>query len=127
MVKLYRRNEHLVNINLDGYTPYEITLHRNISGWFLGNILLGGIIGIAVDAVTGAIYTFSPKNIYGDLNAASTSSKKTEKELYVTVVLEPDAEWNKVGQLEAFISGTLLTAIPANVTMMKGCLYSDSR
>ncbi len=116
-----------MNINLDGYTPYEITLHRNISGWFLGNILLGGIIGIAVDAVTGAIYTFSPKNIYGDLNAASTSSKKTEKELYVTVVLEPDAEWNKVGQLEAFISGTLLTAIPANVTMMKGCLYSDSR
>ena len=100
VVKLSRRNKHFVKIDLDGYTPYEITLHRNISGWFFGNILLGGIVGIAVDAATGAIYNLSPKDIYGDLNAASTSLKKTEKELYVTVVLKPNAEWNKVGQLE---------------------------
>ncbi len=33
----------------------EMKIARSFQGWFLGNILLGGLIGMAIDTVTGGI------------------------------------------------------------------------
>ena len=38
---------------LAGYEPAEVTLARTMSGTTAGNLILGGIIGVAFDAMTG--------------------------------------------------------------------------
>ena len=105
VARLTRRNTHSVKIQLDGYTPYEITLQRKLNGWFFGNIIFGGIIGIAVDVSTGAMFGLSPKDVYAELNAASTAFDKTNDGIYLAVVLKPDTGWAKIGQLEKADSG----------------------
>ena len=57
---LSRKNQHFVTIELDGYMPYETTITKSASGWVWGNIVFGGLIGLAVDAISGGFYTLSP-------------------------------------------------------------------
>ena len=38
----------------DGYQTADYTLDTKIQGWFWGNLVLGGIPGMAIDAATGA-------------------------------------------------------------------------
>lgn len=42
----------------DGYTPKTYVMDTKIQGWFWGNILLGGIPGMAIDAATGKMKTY---------------------------------------------------------------------
>lgn len=51
-----------VDFTLDGFHPQHATLARKGSGWLMGNILLGGIIGLAIDLGTGNWYTH-PKTL----------------------------------------------------------------
>lgn len=64
---LKRDASHMIRLELDGYKPYEITLTKNVSGWVWGNILFGGLIGLAIDAIDGAIYNIQPDNIQANL------------------------------------------------------------
>mgnify|MGYP001605983030 CR=1 FL=1 len=52
-----------VKIEKQGYKPVTITLTRGLNGWIFGNLLVGGIIGFAVDCVTGSVNEFNPSNI----------------------------------------------------------------
>src|SRR6056297_542367 len=54
--ELKRKNNHMVKLELDGYMPYETTFTRKVSGWVWGNIVFGGLIGLAVDGISGGIY-----------------------------------------------------------------------
>ncbi|MDB5394535.1 MAG: hypothetical protein JWM91_2041 [Rhodospirillales bacterium] len=45
-----------------GYEPAWATVQSHFNGATLGNVLAGGLIGVGVDATTGANYTF-PTNI----------------------------------------------------------------
>lgn len=47
----------------EGYKPVTIELKRGLDGWLFGNILLGGIVGLAVDFMTGAAYKLSPTKV----------------------------------------------------------------
>jgi hypothetical protein len=48
-----------VAIQKDGYAPQTLTITGSVNGWYIGNILFGGLIGmLAVDPVTGAMYSF---------------------------------------------------------------------
>lgn len=38
-----------------GWQPAVATIPSDFQGWTLGNILIGGVIGVGVDAATGAI------------------------------------------------------------------------
>ena len=41
----------------DGYSTSEITLEKQLDGWYFGNILFGGLIGmLIVDPATGAMW-----------------------------------------------------------------------
>lgn len=96
---LKRKNNHNIVIELQGYEPYEIALKRATSGWLLGNVLFGGLIGLAVDAITGAMYKLEPTVIETNLIKTAASSKTVDGNIYISVVLEPEKDWVKVGQL----------------------------
>lgn len=76
----FRGARYTVKYELPGYYPYETELHPVLNGWYIGNIAIGGLIGlVAVDPVTGAMWTLSPGKI--DRNLISTSQNLTPEQL----------------------------------------------
>lgn len=99
VVELSRKDHHTVRIELGGYEPYETTLTRSVSGWVWGNIVFGGLVGLAVDAISGGLYKLTPEQLGGSL-AARQSLLETEDGLAILVTLMPDPSWERVGNLE---------------------------
>jgi hypothetical protein len=62
-VKLERKNDYVVTISKPGYQTQVVPINSVLSGWLLGNVLFGGIIGGGIDAATGAAYTLTPEKI----------------------------------------------------------------
>ena len=71
VLNLKRNHRHCVNVALDGYDPYEVTLRRTINGWTFGNIVFGGIPGFLIDGIDGAFYAIKPSYIVIELTASS--------------------------------------------------------
>ena len=46
------RKARYVTMELTGYAPATVGVDRELNGWVFGNILIGGIIGLIVDAAT---------------------------------------------------------------------------
>ena len=97
--KLTRKDKHVVGINLEGYKPLEMRLDRDVDGWVWGNILLGGFIGLAVDAITGSMYKIDPDDVTAQLQSNGVGMID-KNGIYVFVTMNPDASWTKIGQLE---------------------------
>lgn len=95
---LSRDEKHMVRIELAGYQPYEVELKRGVSGWVFGNIVFGGIPGVVVDAVTGAMYKLSPSEVNANL-AGRTSATTNGDQLTIAVVLSANPSWEKIGQM----------------------------
>lgn len=100
---LKRKNTHKVVMTLEGYHPYEMTLTKKSNGWVWGNIVFGGLIGLAVDAATGSLYKLTPEQVSADLKSNGTAAISVgENTLYVAVTLVPDATWQKIGSIKTF-------------------------
>jgi hypothetical protein len=58
-----RDDSHRVQLRLPGHVPYQLSLERRASGWFLANLvwLPYGLIGMIVDAVVGGMYSLHPE------------------------------------------------------------------
>jgi hypothetical protein len=72
----------------EGFADKELTVTGTVSGWYIGDILFGGAIGmLAVDPVTGAMYTL-PDAVTGALepSTAKTSSRPPESVDTLTIV-----------------------------------------
>lgn len=103
VAELSRDTDHRIRIELEGYTPYEMILTRHVSGWILGNILFGGLIGIIIDAADGAIYNLKPEAISANLaKNASVSSHRSG--LYIVVALHPDTRGAMIGHMNTTAS-----------------------
>lgn len=96
---LKRKDNHIVKIELAGYLPYETTITRKITGWVWGNIIFGGIIGLAVDAISGGLYKLTPDQVAATLTKEQQTLKTKDGNIYIAVVLAPDPKWQKIGQL----------------------------
>ncbi|MEW6775722.1 MAG: PEGA domain-containing protein [Bdellovibrionota bacterium] len=62
-VKMRRKEDHKVVIKKPGYKPKEVELKNKMSWWWLGNVVIGGIIGLVVDMASGGVYKLEPKKI----------------------------------------------------------------
>jgi len=100
IVDLKRKDAFTVKIELTGYSPYELALTRKISGWVWGNIVIGGLPGLVIDAATGGMYILTPEQVNAELRQLSTI-QSNEDELLITVVMNAENDWEKVGQLTA--------------------------
>ena len=67
VVQAKRNADITVTINKDGYEPQVIPLTKEVPGsgaaGFAGNVLLGGVVGMGVDAVTGAALDHKPNPV----------------------------------------------------------------
>jgi uncharacterized protein YceK len=100
IAKLRRKDTHTVRLILPGYQPYETTITRNVSGWVWGNIVIGGLLGLGVDAISGGMYKLSPGQVSGSLAAEHAAGSSKTDEIYVDVVMKPQRDWELIGQLQ---------------------------
>lgn len=49
---MQREGEGLFTFELEGYETVTLDRNKVLNGWFLGNIIFGGLIGITVDLIT---------------------------------------------------------------------------
>lgn len=89
-IKMPRRSEFVATIERDGYEPVEVNVTHQISGaggaGMAGNVLVGGLIGVAVDAGSGAMNDLVPNPVVItlvplDANAAAAETVAEEAEL----------------------------------------------
>lgn len=97
--KLARKNNYDVKIVLDGYQPFETKITKKFNAWYLGNIMVGGIIGFIIDPATGAMFRLTPKQIQAEM-AQGTAFKQKGDNIYFAVKLDIDPSWEKVAQLK---------------------------
>ena len=77
-----------VHFELPGYKTTTMTLKKSIDGWVAGNLLIGGIIGLGIDAVSGRGGSFpnsvsvvlEPGRGVLDLDAIREEERKNEVE-----------------------------------------------
>jgi VCBS repeat-containing protein len=98
---LDRGSQHTIEISMDGYEEEQIIVDKNVSGWVAGNIVFGGLVGLVVDAATGGMYKLSPTQVRQTLdNRTAMNEGDGEDTVFIAVVMEPDSDWEKIGQLE---------------------------
>ena len=68
---LERKQDHTVEVSKEGYRTATVILRHTMNGATAGNILAGGVIGIGVDAMSGAMYKLIPDRIDVNLEAQS--------------------------------------------------------
>ena len=69
---LKRNQEYQLILKLDGYKTYETKLEKKFNAWYIGNIAFGGLIGIIIDPITGAMHKLKPEEIDGNLKSGTT-------------------------------------------------------
>ena len=84
---LDRKSDYQVTISLAGYQSETIFIRRNITGWFWGNILIGGLIGMGIDWGTGNMWEHSPTNLNIDLTKVSSLPDTISGEFPVTLIM----------------------------------------
>jgi hypothetical protein len=78
-----------LRLELPGYKSTEVELTPRMSGWYWGNLLIGGLIGmLAVDPATGAMWNIAPDKI--DRTLASGESALIMNKTGFVVVLESE-------------------------------------
>ena len=91
-VKLKRNSSYKVTFTKEGYEPITYDISQKMNGWLVGNILFGGIIGIAVDFGTGAAYNLNPSEVNAVLTEKNVQEigfkVKINNKVYDMVVLD---------------------------------------
>src|SRR5262245_44049291 len=60
----FKAQNYRLVFNMPGYASAEAKLTSSVSGWYFGNLLFGGVIGmLIVDPLTGAMYNLQPEKI----------------------------------------------------------------
>ena len=97
---LSRKDNHTIKITLAGYQPFEMNLGHHVSGWVWGNIIFGGLIGLAVDAISGGLYEINQNQILAQLAQTHSSATFNRDGLYVVLVTAPDPSWERIAMLQ---------------------------
>jgi hypothetical protein len=73
----FKSEVYAVAIQKEGYAPQQLMITSTVNGWYIGNILFGGLIGmLAVDPVTGAMYSF-PDDVSATLQQQPVKSSQS--------------------------------------------------
>jgi PEGA domain len=74
-----RKDEFVVTFNLEGYQEQSVEVKTRIAGegaaGFAGNVLVGGVVGMGVDAATGSSLEHVPNPISVILQKAVTAAQ----------------------------------------------------
>jgi hypothetical protein len=68
VVTVHRKPDRcVIGLAKEGYQPTEVALRKSVSGWYIANVVIGGVIGFIVDAANGAMWNRSPEEVKATL------------------------------------------------------------
>ncbi|MEO6067408.1 MAG: hypothetical protein ABIQ41_05450 [Gemmatimonadales bacterium] len=79
-VRLPRKNEYQIDFTAPGFQPQTIALTKGTNGWIFGNLVVGWIVGFAIDFATGSAYKLEPSvvNITMVQKVSADGSRSTD-------------------------------------------------
>ncbi|MDX1949076.1 MAG: hypothetical protein SFT90_01085 [Rickettsiales bacterium] len=78
-----------VNFTKKGYKEDKKFIKPTINGWYIANILFGGLIGLLIiDPATGAMYKIKEENIVGNLSKKTAFNYVTKSTIKLSSVPE---------------------------------------
>ena len=82
-----------VTFKKEGFQTKTIQVTGTVNGWYIANIIFGGLIGLLiVDPATGAMYTLNPNDINAVLEENQSASQKGQQSLTVMLVQDIPAD-----------------------------------
>lgn len=96
----FAKESYTVNFKLDGFQDKKVNLECKLNGWYIGNILLGGVLGfLIIDPATGAMYKLENDFVETRMdrtdNATSMAPVGQQHALKVLSKDDLPAEWVK--------------------------------
>jgi hypothetical protein len=71
----FAKESYVVTISKDGFEPTKVNLECKLNGWYFGNILFGGVIGLLiVDPATGAMYKLISADVFETLTRTTNAT-----------------------------------------------------
>jgi hypothetical protein len=90
MYKLRRGKDHFIEIKKSGYSPYRLTTSKSMSGWFWGNCLCGGIVGMFIDLVSGSAYDIDPTTVTAHLSKNTALNEIYYKNEFNKIIIQDE-------------------------------------
>ncbi len=79
----FAKAKYKVNFDLPGHKPFSTNLEAKFNGWYIGNLVFGGVIGfLIVDPATGAMYSLKDMSVNAELNQDMGSTDKHQLRVY---------------------------------------------
>lgn len=68
--KVERKKDHAIVLTKEGFQETQTKVESHLSWWVAGNALVGGLVGILVDVLSGGGYTLEPDAVAVNLKPA---------------------------------------------------------
>lgn len=70
----FQGKNYTVTFSMPGYEDHTAFITQNLDGWYIGNILFGGVIGmLIVDPLTGAMWRLDPDMVMATLQKKTSA------------------------------------------------------
>ena len=81
----FKKQSYEIVVSMDGYEDKTYTLYAQMDGWYWGNILIGGLIGmLIVDPLTGAMYKL-PDRVDISMDGQAAAGKESVDIMLVSI------------------------------------------
>ena len=77
-LNLERKNEYILKFSKEGYESAQIHITKHLSGGYLVFDILLGLVGVIIDAATGAWYNLEPESVMVSLSKISAGPGPAE-------------------------------------------------
>jgi len=89
----FSKEAYVVTLSLDNFETKKINIDCKLNGWYIGNIVIGGLIGfLVVDPATGAMYKLENDGIFETLTPDKNTAKNT---LQLLDIRQIPTEWKQ--------------------------------
>lgn len=95
----FKGETYTIAFRKEGFADQQTTLNSSLDGWYWGNIVFGGLIGmLAVDPATGAMYKL-PEDTTTSLMPVTADAKTADSLTLITVDQVPEALRDQLVQI----------------------------
>ncbi len=67
----FKKAQYTATIEKPGYSTAHVPIESQLNPWLLGNVVFGGVIGLAIDPYTGAMWRPTPDEINEELQPSN--------------------------------------------------------
>lgn len=79
----FRKAGYSVKFSMDGYDDKVVSVHFGLDGWYFGNLVFGGLIGLLIiDPATGSMYKLKTEFLNESLSQSSADSRSGKLRIY---------------------------------------------